>query len=131
MKYLIMLFGIVIVLCGVYMLLDPGYFFDLLEANLGEQWIFFSAIGGRLVLGLLLYWTANQSRYALFMKIFSYLVILAAIILMGIGQDKFQDLVAFILYYIRSHTLIATLIVIAFGAFLAYAYTGRRVPNLS
>ena len=61
MKYIIIVFGVLIVLSGLMSLINPDPMFDYLEENLDEFSMYIFAILFRLIMGSILLKTANES----------------------------------------------------------------------
>ena len=126
MKLIIKIIGIFILLLGFSFLIKPDYVFGWIEDNANNQSLYIMAIVIRLILGFLFIISANASKYPVFLKILGYIAIIAAIVLIFIGQNGFQDLISSVFSHIKSYTAVIGIVALAFGAFLMYAVTGNN-----
>ncbi|MBT8263773.1 MAG: hypothetical protein KJN75_00410 [Muriicola sp.] len=124
MKYFFILIGTLLILAGLFLLIDPEILFGFLEENTDNTTIYIIAIVFRLLLGVLFVGYASQSKFPRIIKFIGGIAILAAILFVFIGQEGFQDVLAWVLHGFRSFGRIAGLVVIAFGGFIIHAFTG-------
>ncbi len=127
MKLLIKFFGILLLLTGISLIVKPELIFTWIENNMENTSLYITAIVVRLVLGVLFIVAASTSRYPAVLKFFGYLFILAAFILIFIGQEHFQDFIASIIPNAKPFTALTGLLVIAFGGFLIYAFSNKEL----
>lgn len=125
MKYVFFLIGTLLILAGLFLLVDPEILFGWLEGNINTTTVYVIAIVFRLLLGILFVGFASRSKFPRVIKFIGGIAILAAILFIFIGQEGFQDLIAWVLHGFRSFGRIAGLVVIAFGGFLIYAFSGN------
>ena len=126
MKLIIKIIGILILILGFSFLIKPDYVFGWIVDNANNQSLYIMAIVIRLILGFLFIISANASKYPVFLKILGYIAIIAAIVLIFIGQNGFQDLISSVFSHIKSYTAVIGIVALAFGAFLMYAVTGNN-----
>ncbi len=129
MKLFIQFFSILLILAGLSFLFDPEIITGFLEVNSQALWLYISAIVARLVLGAVLIKSANMTRYPVAIKIFGYLVVLAAIIFIFIGRENFQDFMSAIIPFIKPYGRLAGILVMVFGGLLFYAYSDKKKNN--
>ncbi len=88
--------------------------------------LYITAIGVRLVFGILFIKVANQSRYPGVFKVLGYLFIIAAIVFIFIGQERFQNFISSVIPGVTPYARVASVFVMAFGVFLIYAASGNK-----
>lgn len=126
MKLAVKLFGILMFLLGISLLIKPEIIIGHIENNMENTSLYIFAIVIRLVLGILFIVTAKESRFTGVMKFFGYLFILAAIILIFIGQENFQHFISTLIPDIIPYAPLSGLLAMAFGGFLIYAFSGNK-----
>lgn len=126
MKLIIKLFGILLLLSGISLLINPEIIIGWIEENIENTSLYISAIVVRLVYGILFIAAAKESKYPGVIKFFGYLFIIAAIILIFIGQESFQDFITSFIPYVKPFAPLSGLLSIAFGGFLIYAFSRNK-----
>ena len=126
MRIVIIIFGTLLILAGLSLVVDPDIVFNFISDKGGNMWLYVIAIGVRLLLGFFLVKTSSASRYPTVIKVFGYIFIVAAIILLFMGQGSFQDLISTIIPEFRPLGRFGGLLSMAFGGFFVYAYTGKK-----
>lgn len=124
MKVIISLFILLYFILILSLLVQPNLFFDWLEDNLENSWLYFGAIAGRLLFGLLFILTANKSNHPGAIKFIGYFVLIAAVILIFMGHSRFQDLVSSVVIAFRPYAWLGAVGGLSLGGFLIYAYRG-------
>jgi len=127
MKLLIKLFGILLLLAGILLIVKPELVFTWIDNNMENTSLYISAIVVRLVFGVLFVVAAKASKYPAVLKFFGYLFILAAFILIFIGQEHFQDFITSIIPDAKPFAPLTGLLIIAFGGFLIYAFLNKKL----
>ena len=122
MKFTIKLFGIFFTLAGILFLIDPEVIYTWLDNNGEKTWLYIFAIVFRLVLGILFIIAAGESKYPTAIRVFGFLITVAAIILIFIGQKTFQEMMSSLIPLFKPYALVSGLIAMAFGGFLIYAF---------
>ena len=122
MIILIILFGLLTLIAGVIIAINPDIIFGYLRDNLDRPWLQLVAIIVRLVLGILLIQTAGLSRFPVIIEILGWLSIAAAITFALIGRQRFLKLMLWAFSLLKPYGRIGGLFAIAFGGFLVYAY---------
>ncbi|WP_297760517.1 hypothetical protein [uncultured Muriicola sp.] len=126
MKLAVKLFGILMLLLGISLLIKPEIIISWIENNMENTSLYITAIVVRLVFGILFIVAANESRYTGVIKFFGYLFILAAIILIFIGQENFKHFISSLIPEVVPFAPLSGLLAIAFGGFLIYAFTRNK-----
>ncbi len=119
MKILITLFGVLICLAGLVILIFPVQFRNAMNKWTGQPRFLFAVII-RVVLGAILLSEAANLKFPLAMKIIGGISILAAVVLLLVGQERMDR---FIDWWMRmSDNLLRfwSIFAFAFGAFLIY-----------
>jgi hypothetical protein len=129
MKLIIKLFGILSVLSGVSLLINPEFFFGWIENNMENASFYIFAIGVRLVFGLMFIIAAKESKYPGVIKFFGYLAVITAVTFILIGHESFQDLFSSLIPGIKPYAPLSGLIDIAIGSFLIYAFSWKKSEN--
>ena len=126
MKLIIKLFGILLLLSGISLLINPEIIIGWIEENMENTSLYISAIVVRLVFGILFISEARESKYPGIIKFFGYLFIIAAIIFIFIGQGSFQDFITSLIPDVKPFAPVSGLLSIAFGGFLIYAFSRNQ-----
>lgn len=126
MKLIIILFGILLLLAGLSLLINPEIIIGWIEENMESASLYHSAIVVRLVLGIIFIVAAKESKYPGLIKFFGYLFIIASIIFIFMGQESFQDFIAALIPDVKPYAPIGGLLSIAFGGFLIYAFLRNK-----
>ncbi len=126
MKFIIKLFGILMLLSGISLLIKPEIIFGWIENNMENTSLYILAIVVRLVFGILFIVAAKESKYPGVIKFFGYLFIIAAIIFIFIGQESFQDFITSLIPDVKPFARVSGLFGIAFGGFLIYAFSRNK-----
>ena len=126
MKLTIKLFGILMLLLGISLLIKPEILIGWIENNMGTTSLYISAIVVRLVFGILFILAARESKFPGVLKFLGYLFIIAAIIFIFIGQESFQDFISLFFPDGIPYAPVSGLLAFVFGAFLVYAFSGKK-----
>ncbi len=126
MKLIIIFIGVLICLVGVALLFDPEILFGFMEYELENSTLYLVAIIARLVFGVLFIVSANQSRYPTIIKVLGAIAIIAALIFILMGRENFYAFISNIIIDFKPYGRMAGVIVIAFGGFLIYAFSGKK-----
>ncbi len=126
MKFIIKLFGILLLLSGISLLIKPEIIFGWIENNKENTLLYISAIVVRLVFGVLFIVAARASKYPGVIKFLGYLFIIAAIIFIFIGQESFQNFITSLIPDVKPFAPVSGLLSIAFGSFLIYAFSRNK-----
>jgi len=92
MSYIILLFGIVILVIGAVMLVAPDSIFGLIIGHTESLGLHVLAVFGRFVFGIALITYAAESHYPVALQVLGWLTITAAIILGTMGRSRFKGL---------------------------------------
>ena len=92
MRIVIIIFGILLILAGLSLVVDPDIIFNFISTGGDKLWLYIIAIVVRLVLGIFLIISAKASRYPTAIKVFGYIFVLAAAVLIFMGQGSFRTL---------------------------------------
>ena len=126
MKLSIKLFGILMGLLGISLLIKPEILIGWIENNMETTPLYISAIVVRLVFGVLFLAAARESKFPGVIKFLGYLFVLAAIVFIFIGQERFQNFISSVIPNVYPYARIISVLVIAFGGFLIYAFSGNK-----
>ena len=126
MKTLVNLFATLLLALGFVLLIKRGIIFGWVENNLENSSLYFIAIVLRLGLGVLFVMAAKGSKFPGVIKIFGYLFFISAVILIFIGQENFRHFIEYVLSELNPYAPVIGIIVIAFGGFLVYAFSGKK-----
>ncbi len=119
MKIIITLFGAFICLAGLVMLISPQKFKDVMN-NIADQTLLLSAVIVRIIIGAVLLLEAPNLKFTPVIEVIGTIFILAAIILLLIGQNRLRRMIDWFLKFSDSFYRIWTIPAFAFGAFLIY-----------
>lgn len=122
MSSLIILFGALTLLAGLVIIANPETIFGLLEKHIEKLWLQVVAIAVRLLLGILLIYLANVSKYPLAIEIIGCISIVADAVIALMGSGNFKRLIAWTLNLTRPIGRIGGGVAVFFGTFLTYAF---------
>lgn len=123
MTSLIIIFGALICLAGVIIIINPENIFGLITEHVEKPALHILAVVVRLILGFLLIYYADDSKYPLVIEIIGWISVVAAVILTVIGRDNFKRLIAWALTLTKPLGRAGGVLAICLGAFLVYAFT--------
>ncbi len=126
MSKIIQTIGLLIMLAGILIMIDPDRLLDWIADNESQNWLYYGAIFGRLIIGILLIKSSSESRYPIIIKYLGYLFIIAVLIFIVIGQNHFQQLISYLIHNFRPYTPLSSFMALGFGGFLIYAFTPNR-----
>ncbi len=122
MSILIIVFGVLMLLVGITLIINPENIFGILKTNIEKLGLHILAVVVRLLLGALLIYQADISKYPLTIEIIGWLSILAAIIFTIIGRKLFQHLMTWALSLTKPLGRVGGILAVCFGGFLIYAF---------
>lgn len=122
MNILIIIFGVLILLVGGVLIVNPQTIFNVLRDNADRLWLYIAAVAIRLLLGVLLVLQASVSKFPLTMEVLGWVAIIAAVVFVFIGRDNFKRLVSWAFTLVKPFGRIAGILGIFFGGFLIYAF---------
>ena len=122
MTVLIIIFGALNLMAGIVIVINPEVIFGFLRNNLDKLELHILAIVVRLILGVLLIYQSNVSKFPLVIEIIGWLSIVAAIFLAVIGRRYFNRIMSWALSFVKPFGRVGGVFAVAFGAFLIYAF---------
>ena len=122
MFVIIIIFGVLMMLAGITIIINPDVIFSLIKKNTEKLMLQILAIVVRLVLGALLLYYSGISKFPFAIEIIGWLFIAAAVIFTVIGPNKFKLLMSWALSLAKPYGRISGVLAICFGAFLIYAF---------
>lgn len=125
MKLIIKLLGILFILIGISFIIYPDGVYTWIEDSGGNIMLYISVIVTRLVLGIALIIAAKKSKYPVVIKIFGYVAIAAALVVIIIGHNGFQVFISSLISF-KPYAPLSGLISIAVGSFLIYAFSRNK-----
>ena len=120
MKLLIILFGVLICLAGLTILILPEKFKNIMNRWTGQPRFLFAVII-RVLFGALLLSEAANLKFPLAMKVIGAISILAAVVLLLIGQERMDRFIDWWMKQSDNLLRVSSVLAIAFGAFFIYA----------
>ncbi|WDE09399.1 hypothetical protein [Thalassomonas haliotis] len=114
-------FFLVILLAGFVIVFKADLLFQYLEKHAADPALHLLAVAFRLILGLLLLLVAENSKFPLVVALIGYLAIIAAVILLLIGRQKFSRLILGFLPEAKKWHPLGGLLATFFAVFLFYA----------
>ncbi len=118
-KIIIALFGVLICLAGLVILIFPDQFRNAMNKWTGQPRFLFAVII-RVLFGALLLSEAANLKFPLAMKIIGAISILAAVVLLLIGQERMDRFIDWWMKQSDNLLRVSSVLAIAFGAFLTY-----------
>ena len=122
MTLLIIIFGALTLLAGIVIVINPEVIFGFLRNNLDKLVLHILAVVIRLVLGALLIYQSNLSKFPFVIEVIGWLSIVAAIFLAVMGRRNFNRLMSWALSLSKPFGRVGGVFAVAFGAFLIYAF---------
>jgi amino acid permease len=119
-KLLIILFGVLICLAGLTILILPEKFKNIMNRWTGQPRFLFAVII-RVLFGALLLSEAANLKFPLAMKVIGAISILAAVVLLLIGQERMDRFIDWWMKQSDNLLRVSSVLAIAFGAFFIYA----------
>jgi len=113
-------------LSGLTLLIKPEIIFSFIENNMEKTTLYVFAIVVRFILGIIFLVTAKETKYPNVIKFLGYLFIIASILLIFMGQVRFQHFITYIFPHVNPFILAVGVLAIAFGAFLIYAFSRKN-----
>ncbi|MBT8235479.1 MAG: hypothetical protein KJO04_04755 [Bacteroidia bacterium] len=120
MKYIVYLFGALMIVAGILLFIDENIVLGYIESNQESSWLYFFAVVMRLIMGAALVKTASISRFPLVFKIIGYIALAAAFIFLIIGHDRFIHVLSTLVPYFENTGGWVGIFALAFGVFLIY-----------
>ena len=121
MSYVILLFGISILLLGVVILVNPDSILGLIRSHSESLSLYVLAVVVRLVLGIALITYSAESHYPVALQVLGWLTVTVAIILGIMGRSRFKGLMTWALSFASAFGRFAGGGAILLGGFLIYA----------
>lgn len=122
MTLLIIIFGALTLLAGIVIVINPEVIFGFLRNNLDKLVLHILAVAVRLVIGILLIYQSNVSKFPFVIEVIGWLSIVAAIFLAVMGRRNFNRLMSWALSLSKPFGRVGGILAVAFGAFLIYAF---------
>ena len=122
MTVLIIIFGALTLLAGIVIVINPEVIFGFLRNNLDKLAVHILAVVIRLVIGALLIYQSNISKFPFVIEVIGWLSIVAAIIIAIMGRHNFNRLMSWALSLSKPLGRVGGILAVAFGAFLVYAF---------
>ena len=122
MTLLIIIFGALTLLAGIIIVIKPEFIFGFLRNNIDKLQLHILAFVVRLILGVLLIYQSNASKFPFVIEIIGWLSIVAAIFLAVMGRRNFTRLMTWALSLLKPFGRVGGVLAAAFGAFLIYAF---------
>lgn len=122
MILLIIMFGALTLLAGIVIVINPEVIFGFLRNNLDKLVLHILAVVIRLVLGALLIYQSNISKFPFVIEVVGWLSIVAAMFIAVMGRRNFNRLMSWALSLSRPFGREGGILAVVFGAFLIYAF---------
>ena len=122
MTLLIIIFGALTLLAGIVIVINPEVIFGFLRNNLDKLVLHILAVAVRLVIGVLLIYQSNVSKFPFAIEVIGWLSIVAAIFFAVLGRNNFKRLIFWALSLSKPFGRLGGVFAACFGAFLIYAF---------
>ena len=122
MTVVIIIFGALSLLAGIVIVVNPDIIFGVLRNYVDKLALHILAIVVRLLLGVLLIYQANVSKFPFVIEIIGWITIVAAMVLAVMGRRTFKRLMSWALSFVKPYGRVGGVVAAAFGAFLMYAF---------
>ncbi|MCA9229137.1 MAG: hypothetical protein KDA57_00685 [Planctomycetales bacterium] len=121
MSYVVLGFGVLILMLGVVIVVKPEYLFDMFRKYADSFRFQVLAVLTRLALGGALLMAADESKFPIALQVIGGISILAAIVFALMSRVRFKRLLRWALGFAPSFTRIAGVVATLLGGFLVYA----------
>ena len=122
MTILIIIFGALTLSAGIVIVINPEVIFGFLRNNFDKPVPHILAVVIRLILGALLIYQSNISKFPFLIEVIGWLSIVAAIFIAVMGRRNFNRLMSWALSLVKPIGRVGGVLAAAFGAFLIYAF---------
>ena len=122
MTLLIIIFAALTLLAGIVIVINPEVIFGFLRNNVDKLAVHILAVVVRLVIGVLLIYQSNLSKFPLVIEVIGWISIVAAIIIAVMGRRNFNRVMSWALSLSKPLGRVGGVLAVAFGAFLIYAF---------
>ena len=122
MTLLIIIFGALISLAGLVILINPETVFGFMRDRLDKLALQILAIAIRVILGALLIYQADASRFPTVIEIIGWISLGAALFIIVMGRRNFIRLMEWSLSFVKKFGRFGGIMAATFGAFLVYAF---------
>ena len=122
MTQLIILFGALIFVAGIVIIARPPLILDMIQSNGEKTWLYLSAIGARVILGVILIQQASISKFPLLIEILGWISLVAAFVFTIMGRRRFTGMMYWILEKMKPYARVGGVFALIFGALLVYAF---------
>ncbi|MFT5658161.1 MAG: hypothetical protein ACI9KN_001440 [Gammaproteobacteria bacterium] len=122
MTIIIIISAVLICLVGLLILINPQIVFGFLRRKSDRVELHIFAVLVRLLLGALLVYQSDASRYPFIIQLLGLVSIVSALFLAAIGRDYFRRFMTWALLMEKPFGRAGGVIAAAFGAFLLYAF---------
>lgn len=122
MTQLIILFGALIFVAGIVIIARPPLILDMIQSNGEKTWLYLSAIGARVILGVILIQQAAISKFPLLIEMLGWISLVAAFLFTIMGRRRFTGMMYWILEKMKPYARVGGVFALIFGALLVYAF---------
>jgi ABC-type Na+ efflux pump permease subunit len=122
MTVLIIIFGVLVLLAGLIILVNPETIFGLFTRHMEKPWLHVAAVLVRLILGVLLIVQSGISRFPLVIEVIGWISIAAALFFAVIGRNNFKRIISWALSLQHTYGRAGGVLAVGFGAFLVYSF---------
>jgi len=122
MVFVLIAFGVFLLVAGITLILNPVIIFTLLRENEDKPGLHVAAVLARLVIGLLLIYLADDSKYPPAIEFLGWIFVIAAVVLAAIGRKRFMQLMSWVLSLAEPFGRVAGILAVGFGSFIIYAF---------
>lgn len=121
MSIVVMAFGVLLLVLGAMILIQPRTVFGPMGRSQDRLALHLVAIAARLLLGVALVMCAEASKYPMTLLVLGWLTIVAGVLLAVIGRTGFKRLIGWALRLVPKIGRLAGVVAMGFGGFLIYA----------
>jgi len=118
---LLRVFFLMILVTGLVIVFRPELLFLRLEKYAATVALHLAAVFFRLILGIMLLFTAEQTRFPVVTEVIGYLAVIAGLGIFFIGRHKFSRLILWLLPKAKKWHPLGGIVATAFAAFLFYS----------
>lgn len=120
--FLLILLSTLILLSGLMLIINPVLIFGFLARESDKAGLHLFAVLVRLLLGALLLYFADASKFPLAIEIIGWISIIAAVAFVVMGRSNFKKLMKWALSFQNDYGRLGGFAAAVFGGFLIYAF---------
>ena len=121
MIYFIVFLGVLLIIAGIIMMIRPSILIDFMKKYHTSFLLQLFASLFRILIGIVMYMVASESRFPLTFEYVGILVIIVGVIILIIPPSKFGSFISRVIDLFSPYIRVASIFAVAIGAWMIYA----------